>query len=231
MNPSIRKIRKEIKILVSIASLVIVLLGTLVNTQYNISPSKIDNSILVRKQVGQVASTLDQQEGNKKENVNINVEKSFIAEIERVVDGDTVVIRPENSSTTITMRLIGINTPETVDPRKKVECFGKEASGKAKELLVKGTSVRIENDITQNTIDKYGRMLGYIFIPNNPNGLSSSTELFFNKYMIEEGFAYEYTYDKTYIYQKEFREAQIEAKALERGLWSVVNACNGKNTR
>lgn len=226
MNSSIRKIRKEIKILVSIALLVVVLMGTIIGTFQNNLPSKVDNSILIRKQVGQVAqSQVKQSQDSRSEDTQ--VEKSFTAKIERVVDGDTIVVWPENSSSTVTVRLIGINTPETVDPRKKVECFGKEASLKAKELLTKGVLVRIENDSTQNTKDKYGRMLGYIFIPNKLNPpLNSSADLFFNKYMIEEGFAYEYTYDKAYEYQGEFKKAQIEAKSQERGLWSV-SACNG----
>ena len=52
----------------------------------------------------------------------------------KVVDGDTITIDLNGKAETI--RLIGINTPETVDPRKPVECFGVEASNKAKELLI-----------------------------------------------------------------------------------------------
>lgn len=209
MSSSLREIRKEIKILVSVVSLVIVLVGWVVNGFTN-QTSKVDSSILIKKQVGQVASvqSLDAS--------------SLFATIQRVVDGDTVIVLPENSSTTVTLRLIGINTPETVDPRKKVECFGKEASLKAKEMLAPETKIRIEFDPTQSSKDKYGRLLGYVFILSR-----EGSELFFNKYMIEQGYGYEYTYDKPFTYQEEFKKAQRTAEAEKRGLWSK-SACNGE---
>jgi micrococcal nuclease len=71
----------------------------------------------------------------------------------RVVDGDTVVIAPDT-----TVRLIGIDTPETVDPRKPVQCFGREASAYA-HLLLDGRSVSLEYDPTQGRLDRYGRTL------------------------------------------------------------------------
>lgn len=141
------------------------------------------------------------------------IEESFVV---RVVDGDTLVVRLNNKDQTL--RLIGINTPETVDPRKTVECFGKEASNKAKELLT-GKIVRVESDPTQGTYDKYDRMLAYVFVG----------DLFFNKYMIEEGYAYEYTYDIPYKYQDEFKAAQKQAQELKRGLWGE-NTCGHSTT-
>lgn len=108
-----------------------------------------------------------------------------------------------------TIRLIGIDTPETVDPRKPVQCFGGEASNKAKELL-SGKKVRIEKDSTQGDRDKYGRLLTYIYREDG---------LFFNKYMIEQGYAYEYTYDTPYKYQAEFKEAE---KYARESAWTVV---------
>ncbi len=130
----------------------------------------------------------------------------------KVVDGDTVAVLLNNKSQTI--RLIGINTPETVDPRKEVECFGKEASDKAKELLT-GKKVIIEKDETQDEYDKYNRLLAYIYLEDGT---------FYNKYMIEEGYAYEYTYDVPYKYQQEFKEAQKKAQELKKGLWGE-NMC------
>jgi len=99
--------------------------------------------------------------------------------VSSVVDGDTLKV---NINGTIeTLRLIGMDTPETVDPRKPVQCFGKEASNKAKELLI-GKKVRIEKDSTQGELDKYGRRLVYIYREDG---------LFYNKYMIEQGYAHE----------------------------------------
>lgn len=134
-----------------------------------------------------------------------------------VVDGDTVKLNIDG--TTQTLRLIGMDTPETVDPRKPVQCFGKEASNKAKELLT-GRSVRIETDASQGTLDKYGRTLAYIFRDDG---------LFYNKYMIEQGFAHEYTYNIPYKYQLEFKAAEKSARENQMGLWSP-NTCNGDTT-
>lgn len=134
-----------------------------------------------------------------------------------VVDGDTVKV---NINGTIeTLRLIGLDTPETVDPRKEVQCFGKEASNKGKELLT-GKTVRIEKDSTQGDKDKYGRTLAYIY---------TESGVFYNKYMIEQGYAHEYTYNTPYKYQAEFKQAQKTAEANRVGLWSP-NTCNGVTT-
>jgi len=131
-----------------------------------------------------------------------------------VVDGDTIKI--DMDGVTETLRLIGIDTPETVDPRKPVQCFGKEASNKAKELL-SGRKVRIEKDSTQGERDKYDRLLVYVYRDDG---------LFFNKYMIEQGYAHEYTYNIPYTYQTEFKNAQKLAQDNQRGLWSP-DTCNG----
>lgn len=134
-----------------------------------------------------------------------------------VVDGDTIKVNI--NGTVETLRLIGMDTPETVDPRKPVQCFGKEASNKAKELLV-GTKVRLEKDSTQGELDKYGRTLAYV---HREDGL------FYNKYMIEQGYAHEYTYNTPYKYQAEFKAAQKSAQENLRGLWSP-STCNGDTT-
>lgn len=130
--------------------------------------------------------------------------------VSRVVDGDTIVVK-NASGREQKVRLIGINTPETVDPRKNVECFGKEASAKTEAMLL-GKIVRIEQDDTQGKYDKYGRLLVYVFLENG--------ELF-NRLLIGEGYAYEYTYKLPYMYQKEFKEAEVIARQEEKGLWAI----------
>ena len=126
----------------------------------------------------------------------------------KVVDGDTLDVLVDGKTTRL--RLIGLDTPETVDPRKPVQCFGKAASDKAKELLT-GKTVRIEFDVSQGTLDKYGRTLAYVFLSNGT---------LFNEYMIAEGYGHEYTYNLPYKYQKEFKEAQRRAREEEKGLWA-----------
>ncbi len=130
----------------------------------------------------------------------------------KVVDGDTVDLSINGKIERV--RLIGINTPETVDPRKPVECFGKEASNRAKELLT-GKSVKIEADPNGDTRDKYDRLLLYIFLGDGTN---------YAKKMIMDGYAYEYTYDSAYKYQAEFKQAQKYAQDNKLGLWAP-NAC------
>jgi micrococcal nuclease len=132
--------------------------------------------------------------------------------VTKVVDGDTIDVM--TGTTTERVRLIGINTPETVDPRKAVECFGKEASAKAHEFL-ENKKVYLEADKTQDNRDKYGRLLRYI---RREDGL------FYNLEIIKLGYAYEYTYQIPYKYQTDFKAAQVYAKENKLGLWAD-NAC------
>ncbi len=136
----------------------------------------------------------------------------------KVIDGDTISIIKDNK--TVTLRLIGLDTPETVDPRKPVQCFGKAASDKAKELLT-GKTVRLELDPSQGLLDKYGRTLAYVFLRDGT---------LFNEYMIAEGYGHEYTYNLPYKYQKEFKEAEARARAEKRGLWAD-DTCAGDTKR
>ncbi len=135
-----------------------------------------------------------------------------------VIDGDTIKIDMNGKNETL--RLIGIDTPETVDPRKPVQCFGQEASNKAKELL-SGQKVRIEKDLTQGDRDKYDRLLAYIWREDG---------LFYNEYMVKQGYAHEYTYDTPYKYQTQFKADETYARENKLGLWSP-NTCNGDTTK
>ncbi len=134
--------------------------------------------------------------------------------VDHVVDGDTFSIMVNGKKETI--RLIGIDTPEVVDPRKPVQCFGIEASNKAKELLI-GKTVKLTNDPTQGERDKYKRLLRYAFLEDGTN---------FNQYMIKEGYAHEYTYQSNpYQFQTEFKAAEIYARENQKGLWAD-GVCN-----
>ena len=132
----------------------------------------------------------------------------------RVVDGDTIIVWKEGRD--VTVRLLGMDTPEVVDPRKPVECYGPEASAEGKKLL-SHTDVRLVPDPSQDTYDKYGRELAYVYLPSG---------FFYNEFMIAEGYAHEYTYKKAYEFQKEFKVAQAEAKSAQKGFWSPTT-CNG----
>lgn len=133
----------------------------------------------------------------------------------KVIDGDTLEVLIDGKKEKV--RVIGINTPETVDPRRPVECFGKEASNHAKSLL-SGQTVTLESDPTQDNKDKYGRLLRYVNLPDGTD---------FGLTMISEGYAYEYTYEVPYKYQTQYKKAQLEAEKGEKGLWSDAS-CSGK---
>jgi len=130
----------------------------------------------------------------------------------KVVDGDTFDVNIDGQTKRI--RVIGINTPEVVDPRKKVECFGKEASEKAKSILL-GKKVNLERDPTQGDTDKYGRLLRYVFLEDGTD---------FGLLMIKQGYAYEYTHNFPYKYQNEYKKAQKQAEESKIGLWAD-NVC------
>jgi micrococcal nuclease len=137
------------------------------------------------------------------------------ATVEDVIDGDTVdVIRADGS--VIRLRLIGLDTPETVDPNTPQECFGREASTHAGEMLA-GQSVFLEIDASQGDTDRYGRYLRYVWFTDGR---------MFNHEMIAQGYAIEYTYDLPYTYQSEFRAAQRNAAETFLGLWAL-DTCAG----
>lgn len=173
-----------------------------------VDPEIMDNAIV------QQIITPSEPTATKSE-ISASAQNATLYNVVKVVDGDTIDVSINGE--TKRLRLIGINTPETVDPRTPVECFGKEASDKAKSLLT-GKKVSLEADSTQGELDKYSRLLRYAFLEDGTN---------FNLYMIKEGYAYEYTYNTAYKYQKEFKEAQTYAKANNKGLWSSTT-CNGE---
>ncbi len=135
--------------------------------------------------------------------------------VTRVVDGDTIVVDVNGAEEKV--RLIGINTPETVDPRRTVECYGVEASAYMKSMA-NNQYIQLEYDSSQDKRDKYHRLLAYAYLQDGQ---------MLNKKMIADGYAYEYTYNKPYKYQKEFKAAQSVASYSNRGLWST-DTCNGK---
>jgi len=130
-----------------------------------------------------------------------------------VTDGDTFKVLIDGKTETV--RIVGIDTPETVDPRKSVQCFGKEASDYSKQLL-QGKTMYLETDKSQADRDHYQRLLRFVFFEDGSDfGLS----------LIRDGYAHEFTYNSNpYIYQSAYLKAQTEARENNRGLWNA-NAC------
>jgi micrococcal nuclease len=126
-----------------------------------------------------------------------------LVKVTRVIDGDTIEIEGGEH-----VRYIGIDTPETVDPRKPVQCFGIEASKKNKEL-VEGKVVRLEKDITDR--DKYNRLLRYIWLGDT----------LINQELVAEGYAKSYSYPPDVKYQDKFVAAEKKAREDKLGLWTA----------
>jgi micrococcal nuclease len=131
--------------------------------------------------------------------------------VTRVIDGDTIVL--ENGTH---IRYIGINTPETKDPRKPVEYFGKEASAENTKLVL-NKKVRLEYDVQK--IDKYGRTLAYVYLPIR-DAQGKEDEIFVNAWLVENGFARVSTYPPDVKYQDKFRELERKAREGKKGLWA-----------
>ena len=139
---------------------------------------------------------------------------STSATVIKVVDGDTIDVAILGQEERI--RLLGINTPETVDPRRPVQCFGKEASAFTKELL-SGKTVRLEPDPSQDDRDRYGRLLRHVFLEDGTH---------VNLKLVAEGYAHEYTYERAGRYQEILKDAERAARVAGKGLWNPAT-CAG----
>jgi micrococcal nuclease len=126
------------------------------------------------------------------------------AQVVRVVDGDTIIVRLQGRDYRV--RYIGINTPESADPRREVQCFGREAAARNREL-VEGKTVWLERDVSET--DQYGRLLRYVFV----EGRMVNAEL------VREGYARAVTFPPDVRYAELFRALEREAREARRGLW------------
>ena len=128
------------------------------------------------------------------------------ARVERVIDGDTIRVRHQGKNYTV--RLIGVDTPETKHPTQAVERFGREASAFTKAAL-EGKLVALVKDRTGDTIDRYGRLLRHVLLDGDN----------FNARLIREGYAHAY---RRFPFSKRTEFIQLEEQARQRGigLWN-----------
>lgn len=127
--------------------------------------------------------------------------------VERIVDGDTLVVKDGEK-----VRLIGVDTPESVDPRQPVECLGKEASTFLAGLIPPGTKVTLVYDV--DLTDRYDRTLAYLY--------RSTDGLFVNAELLTSGYAQILSIPPDIAHADEFLELQREARDAGRGLWGDV---------
>lgn len=219
--------RKQIKLIVGVVIIALSLFGVLISDSSSkfVSPfsssSRSDSPTptpgveqeVEGSSITQLPSLIPSSEQVPEEGISSS-EGQEGYRVVKVVDGDTIDVDIDGE--TSRLRLIGIDTPETVDPRKGVQCFGITASNKAKELL-SGQFVTLEADESQGNKDKYSRLLRYVFLADGTN---------YGLLMISEGYAHEYTYNLPYKYQAEFKQAEIDAVNGNKGLWSP-DTCSG----
>jgi len=131
------------------------------------------------------------------------------AVVQRVVDGDTIVVHIAGRDERV--RLIGVDTPESVDPRSPVQCYGKEASAFTAQLLPAGSVVRLERDVEAR--DRFDRLLAYVY--------RVSDDLFVNLELARAGYAQVLTIPPNVAYAEQFRVAAAAARQAGTGLWSA----------
>lgn len=133
---------------------------------------------------------------------------SGTARVTKLVDGDTIELTLSTGRERV--RLLGIDTPETVHPTKPVECFGPEASARLAELAPVGSELRIERDVELR--DRYGRLLAYLFTPDGT---------FINRAMVADGYARALPVNPNRAHRSTIAAAEDEARRNGAGLWSA----------
>ncbi len=131
-----------------------------------------------------------------------------VGEVEWVIDGDTIDLIIDGQQERV--RLIGIDTPESVSRDTPVQCFGVEASTALKGLLPVGSSVRLVRD--QESRDRFGRLLLYVY--------RTDDDLFVNEWMVANGFADTLFFEPNTTFQSQFIDLRNEARAAPVGLWA-----------
>ena len=137
---------------------------------------------------------------------NTNTSQSDLATIVSVVDGDTIVLRVQDQTETV--RLLGIDTPETVHPTKPIECFGPEAPAFTKATLVEGSLVKLLRDVEPR--DRYQRLLVYLFLADGT---------LFNQLLIDRGLARTLSIEPNTAFASQFASHESSARNRRVGLW------------
>lgn len=130
-------------------------------------------------------------------------------------DGDTIVV--DMNGTKETVRFIGVDTPETHDPRKAVQCFGHAAADYTKKRIG-DQPVRLETDPLGTNRDRYNRLLRYVYLPDGT---------LINADIIEHGYGFAYL-SFPFTKSDQFRQLQTAARSAEKGLWHDCNPAPNK---
>ena len=134
------------------------------------------------------------------------------AAVVEIIDGDTLVVDVRGHREPV--RLIGVDTPETIHPDRPEECYGAEASRRLDDLVPPGTAVRLERDIEPR--DQYDRLLAYVY--------RAEDGLFVNLDQVSHGYADTLVFPPNTAHEEDFARAERAARTAGVGLWS---ACGG----
>jgi len=146
-----------------------------------------------------------------------SINQPGLYKVTEYVDGDTIIVDMNGSPETL--RFIGVDTPETHDPRKAVQCFGKTAAAFTKATIAKqGSRVRLEADPLNTNRDRYGRLLRYIYLPDGT---------LVNAEIIKQGYGFAYT-GFPFTKSDEFISYQKSAREQNKGLWSDCKPSSNK---
>ena len=133
------------------------------------------------------------------------------AVVRRVVDGDTLIARIDGRDERV--RMLGVDAPESVAENRPVECYGPQASARAKALLPKGARVLLASDPSQGARDRYGRLLAEVSLPGETRTV--------NERLVAEGYAEVFRGDGRGRLQPRLRAAERAARDARLGLWSA----------
>lgn len=198
MKPDESSARRLRRLLTVIGTLILLLISGAHTTNTPILPSELPITLPAIKLPDEITEItdiiLDQQPG--------------LLPVVHINDGDTIIVREANGREE-TVRLLGVDTPETKDPRKPVQCFGEAASRHTKERLA-GQRVRLEPDPTNTDRDKYHRLLRYVYLPDGT---------LYNAELIRDGYGFAYTVFPL-VRLDEFRALEHQARDQNRGLWA-----------
>ena len=213
---------KRLKFSIIILAILIILIGLLSATLSTNSSNIVDNLKNLSTEIA--SSIINDNTLNLSDNIkntlnnyiNLNSAStsdntsnisSELYEVVRVVDGDTIII--DYNGTEERVRLIGVDTPESVHPDKEKNTeFGTTASNFSKELLT-DKYVKIELDVQER--DQYGRILAYVYLD----------DVMVNKTLLQEGYAKVATYPPNVKYVDDFTSIQEEARNNKKGLWGL----------
>jgi micrococcal nuclease len=142
---------------------------------------------------------------------------AFAARVVRVVDGDTLLAGPAGGAGAVRVRIIGVDTPETVKPDTPVRCYGPQASAFTKHLLPPGSVIHAAHE-AGGDLDRYGRQLWDVWLPDGR---------FLESVLAAAGAARAYPYPPQVEHADLIARLAAQARAERRGLWGPP--CDGNS--